>query len=710
MTPAGSEPTRGKPAGAATTVPATQPTPRGEESTCIKPGPTQASAEPNRSNDATRPTYGSYRLGGDLTPITLSALPISPDSTPTRIAGTGPDDDTVEPGRRQRETGKFQGVCWGDFQLGPLLGEGGMGAVYHGRQISLDRPVAIKVLPAQVSKDEVFRGRFQREARAVAAISSPHVVQIIHAGSHFGHEFFVMELVKGTDLSRRLRSGWRATREEAIELLTQAARGLAAAARHGIVHRDIKPANMLLAQDGTLKLTDFGLARTVGDQQQLTAAGTIMGTMSYMSPEQARSADCDHRSDLYSLGVVFFELLTGRAPFIAADAEGVIYQHLHEPAPDPRRFSPRVDAGCAAVAQRLLAKEPVARYQTAEELIADLDRLRRNERPLAARHRRWPLVAGAAALALAAGAGAALLLRPSPAAAVAAGAPATAAAVVEPEPPTAPPRTGHWPTPAPPPPPANPVKPATGTRPATAPPSRIRQDSYGRYVDVALAEVPFRLRECPAGSFTLGSPKDEPDRSRNEVPHQVTLRAFWAAETEVTQAQWSAVMAVNPSRYPGADRPVERVARTDAQEFLNRLAALEAGFQPRLPTEAEWEYACRAGSQTPFANGRALPTLGWYERNSGGQSHAVKGFQPNAWGLFDCHGNVSEWTADGLHDYPDYAVENPRPVTEGNPAIRGGSFADDAEDCRSARRDSARKPSDRIGFRFVVDTLPPAWR
>ena len=588
-----------------------------------------------------------------------------------------------------RETGRFQGSHWGDFELGPLLGRGGMGAVYRGRQISLDRQVAIKVLPAQVSRDEVFRARFQREARAIAAISSPHVVQVISAGSHAGHEFFVMELVQGTDLARKLRSGWRATRDEALDVALQIARGLSAAARLGIVHRDIKPANVLIGTDGVLKLSDFGLARTVGDQQELTVAGTIMGTVSYLSPEQARSAECDQRSDLYSLGVVLFEMLAGRLPFVAADPGGVIYQHVHEAVPDLRRFAPGIDSGCIAVVARLLAKNPAQRHQTADELIADLEALRRGERPAQAgwRQPRWWAIAGAALVLLAVGASFGLGRERRPESPTVPGAAQPAAAA----PSSASPGSQAAP--------GGPAAPA-------APDDGIRTDAQGRLAEVAIAGAVFRLRAVPAGSFIMGSQIDEDGRSRDEVPHQVRLSAYWMSDCEVTQAQWVALMGSNPSRFPGADRPVESVSRTDVQEFLRRLGEAAKGFQPRLPTEPEWEYACRAGSITPFSGGKPLPVQGWYAGNSGKETHQVRQFLANEWGFHDLHGNVAEWTADGLSSYQIALVTDPQTVSAGNPVIRGGSFADDPEDCRAARRDYAKKASERIGFRFVCREPP----
>ena len=271
---------------------------------------------------------------------------------------------------------------WGDFELGRLLGRGGMGAVYRGRQISLDRPVAIKVLPPHLGGNEDFRKRFLLEAKAVAQISSPHVVQVYAAGVHEAHHYFAMEFVEGEDLSHRLRHGYRPSAAEALELVIQAARGLAAAGELGIVHRDIKPGNMMVTAKNQVKLMDFGLVRLARSEDTgLTRAGTIMGTVSYFSPEQGRGERCDQRTDIYALGVVFYELLTGSLPFTGEDATSVIYQHIHVKPKLPRTINPAIPENYQAVVLTCLQKDPAHRYQNAQEMIADLDDLRLGHSP-----------------------------------------------------------------------------------------------------------------------------------------------------------------------------------------------------------------------------------------------------------------------------------------------------------------------------------------
>jgi len=313
---------------------------------------------------------------------------------------------------------------WGDFELGELLGRGGMGSVYRGRQISLDRKVAIKVLPKHLSENESFRARFQLEAKAVAQINSPHVIQVYYAGINDGHHYFAMEYVEGEDLAKKLKDGFKPSARESLELIIQATRGLVAAGELGIIHRDIKPANMMVSKRGPLKLMDFGLVRLArSDDTGLTMAGTIMGTVSYFSPEQGRGDRCDSRTDIYALGVVYYELLTGTLPFTGGDATSVIYQHIHTPPRPPKEIDPTVSEDVQAVVLKCMQKLPANRYQTAAELLADLEALSRGQHPATAyteagslRHggtiiksgtfaqerRRRVLIAGAAAAVIAA--------------------------------------------------------------------------------------------------------------------------------------------------------------------------------------------------------------------------------------------------------------------------------------------------------------------
>jgi formylglycine-generating enzyme required for sulfatase activity len=272
----------------------------------------------------------------------------------------------------------LSGTTLGDFLVGTVIGEGGMGVVYRARQISLDRRVALKVLPPALAADPMLMERFAAEAHTAGLIVSPHVVQVYFAGHVDEQVFFAMEFVSGTDLARPLAQhrsdGTHMPVDLAARLLAQAARGLAEAEAHQVVHRDIKPQNLLVTDDGVLKIADFGIAKVAGEHH-LTLTGSAVGTPAYCSPEQGRGDTVDHRSDLYALGVVFYEMLTGQKPFSGTQADQLIYQHNYAEPKPPRSLRPDLDALSEAVCMRLLMKEPDQRYQHAADLAVDLEAL-----------------------------------------------------------------------------------------------------------------------------------------------------------------------------------------------------------------------------------------------------------------------------------------------------------------------------------------------
>ena len=361
-----------------------------------------------------------------------------PDPEATSLASnnqeTRPTQLAIPQENANSAGGTHQAQVWGDFRFGALLGKGGMGAVYAGSQVSLDRPVAIKVLPPHLSGNESFRERFVIEARSVARINSPHVIQVYGAGVHEGHHFFAMELVDGQDLSKVLKTSGRPEHAQAAAWLLQAARGLAAAGELGIIHRDIKPANLMLTTKGVVKVMDFGLARLASEGQGLTMTGTIMGTVSYFSPEQGRGERCDCRTDIYALGITFYELLTGHLPFTGTEATSVIYQHIHVDPKPPRSLEATIPEDYQAVCLKCMQKSANDRYQTAADLIRDLEALLAKRPPnlpvgelqalrrglavttlnCPTKNRRpWGLVGGAGLLAAAGLAGVIFALRPS---------------------------------------------------------------------------------------------------------------------------------------------------------------------------------------------------------------------------------------------------------------------------------------------------------
>ncbi|WP_212830693.1 protein kinase [Catellatospora sp. TT07R-123] len=249
----------------------------------------------------------------------------------------------------------------GRYELAALIARGGMGEVWAADDTVLGRRVAVKVLLPNLAADPGFSARFRAEARAMAALSHPGIVEIYDYGQADGIAYLVMQFVEGESLSALVRRGGALERGYALRLMAQAARAIHAAHRQGIVHRDVKPANLLLRADGRLALTDFGIARIVAGDR-LTATDEIQGTASYLAPEQVTGEDVGPATDVYALGVVAYELLTGKRPFTGDSPLSVALQHVHD---DPPPLPPGIPALARTLVERALAKEPADRWPTA---------------------------------------------------------------------------------------------------------------------------------------------------------------------------------------------------------------------------------------------------------------------------------------------------------------------------------------------------------
>ena len=662
------------------------------------------------------------------------------------------------------------GTRLGHYRILSLLGRGGMADVYRAEDERLGREVALKAVPPEFARDPERIERFEREVRAAARLSHPNIVTVFEFGHGEGQHFYTMDLMAGGDLKARIRTHPEGmASEEARRVASAVAQALDYAHRRGFVHRDVKPENILFDEDGRPQLTDFGIARAMESGTRMTATGMSIGSPHYMSPEQAQGLEVDGRSDLYSLGVVLYEMLTGRLPFEAGNTLAVALAHLNEPAPE----LPAALAGWQPLLNRLLAKSPEDRYGSAGELALTLGSEGLPHAPAQAPATRVVPVRRQVGPTRRAGASGTRLVEVAKPRAGLRGALAGAVlalavvgigylalrATKGPEPAPAI-RGGGQVRPAPVRPEAIRPEPVRPTPPATPriAPDRVRYGSLTLQLEPSDARVTLpdvepryqpgvRLPEgrhrvmvrssgyrtvtrtidlsgdtrvriklekqgpstgesrifdgigfvwIPPGEFRMGSTSRHADLDETPVTRVRISRGFWMGKFEVTQRQWQAVMGNNPSRFKdcGGDCPVERIFWNDVQEFIGKLNARSGGRRYRLPTEAEWEYAARAGTETdtyagditkPTGKDPVLHRIAWYGQNSGDRTHPVGRKAPNAFGLHDMLGNVSEWVGDRFGDYPSGTVTDPVGPRSGSYRVaRGGGWYNLARYCRSA--------------------------
>ena len=279
-----------------------------------------------------------------------------------------------------RRPGTLRGVVGeviaGRYRLDELVGTGGMSSVYRAVDSILERPVALKLLHPQYLADDEHVERFRREARAVAQLSHPNIVTVIDRGEDDGRQYIVFEYVDGENLKEFIGREGALRVDEALDVAIEVGRGLAFAHHHGLVHRDVKPQNVLLNGDGRPKVTDFGIARSLDVEHGFTQTGTIVGTSNYIAPEQASGRSIGPSTDVYSLGVVLYELLTGDVPFPGESFVAVALRHINEPPPSVLDRRPDVPPRLAAAVERALAKDPGDRFASMDEFIDELEACR----------------------------------------------------------------------------------------------------------------------------------------------------------------------------------------------------------------------------------------------------------------------------------------------------------------------------------------------
>jgi len=273
------------------------------------------------------------------------------------------------------------------YQILERVGKGAMATVYKARQISLDRIVAVKVLPRRYSENAEFVDRFYREGKAAAKLNHPNIVQAIDVGEAGGFHYFVMEYVDGHTVHDVLADNRRYSEAEALDIIIHIADALAHSHTRGLVHRDVKPKNIMITRDGTAKLADMGLAREVSDTRLARSeAGRAYGTPYYIAPEQIRGeVDIDFRADIYSLGATFYHMVTGRVAFDAPSPTAVMLKHLREQLTPPDHINPELSVGSAEIIEVMMAKNRGDRYQATQDLLEDLQAVRNGQPPIHAR-------------------------------------------------------------------------------------------------------------------------------------------------------------------------------------------------------------------------------------------------------------------------------------------------------------------------------------
>ncbi len=539
------------------------------------------------------------------------------------------------------------GTVVGDrYRVDGLLGAGGMGAVFRATQMNLDRPVALKILlPGVAMRPESF-ARFQREALAVARLHHPNIVAVYDFGTAPDTgAYLVMELAVGRPLREELRRDGRIAPPRAVEIARQVLSAVQAAHDTGVVHRDLKPANVFVddAAEGrpTVKVLDFGIAKLQRADGDLTDTGVSLGTPAYMAPEQCEGNPVDGRADVYAIGSMLYEMLSGRQPFEADTSLALMYKKVNGDPEPLARIAPGVPEHVAATVMRMLARRPEDRFGSAAESARALAGERDLGAAAAAGSRRGPVWAVAAlGGVLAIGAGARFLARP--------------------EAPTPPPPSSNANTPAP-------------------------------------QAAPEGFELIPGGTVVVGRDASDPtgeapgvEVAADESPaHAVTLGPFYLARNEVTNREYQEFVSATGHAPPKSWRgtfplgtdgyPVTGVSWEDATTYCAWRAERDH-VAVRLPAEAEWEYAARGGDARLFPWGSVWnETFANANRSAGNGSPLPIDQPPNSttdkspFGVLAMAGNVSEWTASTFAVYPGSRY-TPKGSDLASKVLRGGSY------------------------------------
>jgi len=570
------------------------------------------------------------------------------------------------------------GQSLGRYHILEQLGEGGMATVYKAYDTRLESDVAVKVIRTENLAPSILNRalkRFEREAKSLAKLTHANIVNVLDYGEYDGKPYLVMPYLPGGTLKAKL-NGRPVPWQEAARILLPIARALGYAHEQGMIHRDVKPANILITHSGDPMLTDFGIAKIIDEEatQDLTGTSAAVGTPEYMAPEQVTAKSVDHRADIYALGVVFYEMVTGRKPFQADTPMAVLFKHASEPLPRPTQFAPELPDAVEKILLKALAKKAENRYASMGELAAALEKLAQgfpgadlltatqagkvSEGKQRASHsnesvsKRWWLSRPLAIVAIIG-----LLML------------GLALLVI------------NWP--------GETILSPSILALETPSPALLPGATRVREVDGMV------MIYVPAGPFTIGSDEGE----NNEKPARtVTLDAFWIDQTEVTNAMFNLCVQdgrctlprknssptrnnyYNDAKY--ANYPVIYVSWEQANTYCAWAGSVSTGSTTtRLPTEAEWEKAARGIDGRIYPWGNQTPWIYSANYNSDlGDTSPVGSFPNGAspYGALDMAGNVWEWVADWYS--PDYYSNSSSTTSPTGPnsgrykVLRGGAW------------------------------------
>jgi len=611
------------------------------------------------------------------------------------------------------------GQSLGRYHIIEQLGEGGMAIVYKAYDTRLERDVAIKIIrQGAFPPDQVGRilKRFEREAKSLAKLFHPNIIKVLDYGEYKGSPYLVMEYMSGGTLKKYI--GKPMPWQEAVRLLIPIANALNYAHENNIIHRDVKPANILLTGKNQPMLSDFGIAKILGvdEGHTLTGTGVGVGTPDYMAPEQGMGQKVDGRADIYSLGIIFYELVTGRKPYIADTPMAVALKHLTEPLPRPRQFIPTLPESVERVLIKTLSKNPQNRYPNAKALAATLEDLQSGKlayiteqtaddssktmdvplptygKPLQKRRAGlWTrlVIAGMVLIA-----GVILISTLN-------GGLAKGGVFFSTSTPSLTPPLPSTPTPS-----------ATHTPPATNTPLPTATIELGIGSKMT-GKDGMPLLFIPVGEFIMGSNNGNPEE---QPVHNVHLDAYWIDQAEVTNGMYAMCVQEGGCQPPSSTSSPTRGSYYGNPKYSNfpviyvdwnKAQAYCLWANRRLPTEAEWEKAARGtdGRTYPWGNNAPNSALLNFDKNVGDSTEVGK-YPAGAsyYGALDMAGNVWEWVADwyASNYYANSPLSNPLGPSSGElRVIRGGSWNSDIYDTRSEFRDRGVPDVtfNRIGFR-----------